>query len=126
MAMDPHATTDQSVGITVGRCSNCATTTVPVPEFCPTCLSSDVAGEQHDSDGVVYAATVVRRGPKGVDLPFGLAYIDLTDTLRIMSRYTVDGERLAPGTRVTVSENIGPAGVPLFEAAPAAGRGAAL
>ncbi|MGW5239229.1 OB-fold domain-containing protein [Monashia sp. NPDC004114] len=98
--------------------------TVPTPEFCPGCLSEDVVEEQHEGVGVVYAATAVRRGPKGVDLPYGLAFVDLSDSLRVMARYACGDAPLPPQTSVAVTQTGAAGSVPVLTASVIAQEGA--
>ncbi|MGW0177203.1 Zn-ribbon domain-containing OB-fold protein [Rhodococcus sp. NPDC003322] len=111
-------------GVWVGRCAACGEIAVPRPEFCPRCLGDDVVEERHDGAGVVYAATAVRRGPKGVALPFGLAYVDLSETLRVMARYELCDAPLLPQTRVVVTQTGATRTVPVLTASVVAEEGA--
>ena len=122
MTLQNEIRTDE--GITVGRCAACGVETVPVPEFCPSCLSEDIVEEHNDGVGVVYAATAVRRGPKGVELPYGLAFVDLGDTLRIMVRYACGDAPLPPRTSVVVTQTGAAGAVPVFTASVVAQDGA--
>ncbi|MGE4427636.1 MAG: Zn-ribbon domain-containing OB-fold protein [Solirubrobacteraceae bacterium] len=103
-------------GVPVGRCEKCGELTVPRPVFCPRCLSDAIAHEQYDGAGVVYAATAVRRGPKGVELPYGLAFIDLGGKLRVMARYACGDGPMAPDTPVTVAQTAAVGPVPVLTA----------
>jgi uncharacterized OB-fold protein len=103
-------------GVPLGECATCGEQTLPVPEFCPRCLSDHVMEKRHSGAGVVYAATAVRRGPKGVELPYGLAYVDLSETVRVMARYACGDAPLPPQTRVVVSQTGATGPVPVLTA----------
>ena len=99
-----------------GRCAQCGHFAVPRPATCPACLSEDVSPGVVDGEGTVYAATVVRSGPRDRPLPYGLAYVDLDAGIRVMAGYAVDDERpLEPTVRVVVSQvGESEAGLPLL------------
>ncbi|WP_109526435.1 Zn-ribbon domain-containing OB-fold protein [Nocardia aurea] len=103
-------------GVWVARCAACGAVAVPRPEFCPQCLSDDVVEEWNSGAGVVYSATVVRRGPKGVALPYGLSYIDLGEELRVMARYECSDTPLLPQTPVVVAQTGQTGSVPILTA----------
>ncbi|WP_052068062.1 OB-fold domain-containing protein [Rhodococcoides fascians] len=72
-----------------------------------------------DGAGTVYAATAIRSGRKDRPLPYGLAYVDLDAGLRVMASFEVDGDALAPETRVSVSEVArSDVGLPILNAVP--------
>ena len=111
-------------GLDVGQCSDCGEKAVPVPAFCPCCLGANIARVRHSGIGVVYAATAVRRGPKGVDLPYGLAYVDFDASLRVMARYACGEAPLPPLTRVVVRQSGADADKPLLTATALSEEGA--
>ena len=109
--------TDASSGpVEVGRCAECGSETAPPPEWCPACWSDRVESVPTEGPGVVAAATVVHRGPRDVELPFGLAYVDVSDRLRLMMRFDAQDAGVVPGARVRVSERASDGPIPVYTA----------
>ena len=76
----------------IQRCSACARTVYFPRELCPHCGSGDLAFEEPQGTGTVYAVTTVRRKPEaGGDCNVSL--VDLDEGVRLMSRV----EGLPPG-----------------------------
>lgn len=105
-----------STPVELGRCTECGTETAPPPEWCPACWSDHVETVLTEGPGRVAAATVVHRGPRDVPLPFGLAYVDVTDRLRLMMRFDANDTGMVPGVDVRVSAQATDGPVPVYTA----------
>jgi uncharacterized OB-fold protein len=69
------------------RCSACGAATFPARAFCPHCrATTGIAGVALAPDGHIHSFTVVRQAPAGVDVPYVLAQIDLTDDVRVLAQ----------------------------------------
>ncbi len=69
----------------IQRCTACKHAVFYPRMICPHCGAGDLAWEEADGRGVVYATTVVRRKPEaGGD--YNVALIDLQEGVRVMSR----------------------------------------
>jgi uncharacterized OB-fold protein len=86
------------------RCRECGTVSLTRSRFCPACWNRDSQDEHTLSDrGTLYSYTIVHHAPPGYDAPYGIAYVDLLEGVRLMAR--VDAgllKRLAPGNMVLI------------------------
>lgn len=68
-------------------CNQCSIRTFPACSFCPACNSDDVEPQVVlASEGKIYSYTVIRQAPGGRKTPYTLAYVDLTDGVRVMAQ----------------------------------------
>lgn len=69
------------------RCDECGVTVFPSRRFCPGCRrdAAGVSVVDLPRDGAVHTFTVVRQAPPGVNTPYVLARVELTDGTRLMS-----------------------------------------
>ena len=87
---------DGSVRLVGGRCGDCGTTFFPSAHVCPECMSEKVAPTDLSSDGSLYSWSVVHAAPKGWNLPFIAAYVDLPEDIRVFAHIVeVDPDSLA-------------------------------
>jgi uncharacterized protein len=70
--------------------------------MCPEC-GGPLAMAEFGPYGTVWSATVVRVSVPGRTPPYGLAYVDLDQGPRVLAHVPGATERLAVGSRVTVS-----------------------
>ena len=81
------------------RCGACASLSFPRRDSCPACGDEEEL-ELRDlsSQGELCSWSVVRNAPAGLRTPYVLAYVDLDDEVRVMSRLVgVEPEHLAVG-----------------------------
>lgn len=99
-----------------GRCAECQYFCIPMLATCAVCMSQDIAADSVSGIGTLYSATVVRNGPRDRALPYGLAFVDLDEGIRVMASYSVDDSgALDPDTRVRVNQRgLSDAGLPLL------------
>ena len=55
-------------------------------DFCPSC-GGDLAYWQFEPEGVVWSTTVAHVSVRGIDPPFGLAYVDFVEGMRVLARF---------------------------------------
>lgn len=94
-----------------GRCVSCGAFSFPRRTICAHCgPGPQVQTTLIESDGTVYASTVVRvPSPVGLKPPYAYGYVDLDDVpLRVFGLFArSDAEGLLPGTPVRlVTENL--------------------
>lgn len=68
------------------KCAECGELTYPVLTACPGCGGCDFLASPLPSAGSLYSYSVVHMGPKGVDVPYIVGYVDLSDGLRVFGR----------------------------------------
>lgn len=68
------------------KCSGCETRIYPVLTACPQCGGRDFVASPLPAVGTLYCYSVVHMGPKGVDTPYTIGYVDLSDGLRVFGR----------------------------------------
>lgn len=83
---------DDTVRLTVSRCTRCARLWFPARPVCGACGSMQVEIDQAGPDGEVYASTMVRNGPSGYETPYCLAYLDI-GPLRVLAPFH-DGDEV--------------------------------
>ncbi|MFI1469227.1 Zn-ribbon domain-containing OB-fold protein [Streptomyces wuyuanensis] len=88
--------------LTVTVCRNCSGRWFPPREVCSTCASSDVENTESDTEGRVYASTVVRIAPPGFEAPYVLAYVDISG-VRLLAHSPSSDRALAPDTPVRLT-----------------------
>ncbi len=102
-------------------CAECAVKTFPPRDICPRCGgTAEAAKAPLSTVGVVYALTIVRNAPKGLTVPYVLAYVDLpAEEVRVMSRLIGrEPEQMAVGDQVhlavAAAEPAGPEPASMF------------
>ncbi|MGF6261186.1 putative OB-fold protein [Paraburkholderia youngii] len=68
------------------KCSDCETQIYPVLTVCPQCGGRDFVASPLPAIGTLYCHSVVHMGPRGVDTPYTVGYVDLSDSLRVFGR----------------------------------------
>jgi uncharacterized OB-fold protein len=82
-------------------CNQCSIRTFPARSFCPACNSDDVSQDVVLADeGTIYSYTVIRQAPGGRKTPYTLAYVDLTDGVRVMAQIDAPIQTLQIGMLV--------------------------
>ncbi|MBC3244977.1 Zn-ribbon domain-containing OB-fold protein [Pseudomonas lurida] len=77
------------------ECNQCSIRTFPARSFCPACNSDDVEQDVAlANEGTIYSYTVIRQAPGGRKTPYTLAYVDLTDGVRVMAQIDAPIETL--------------------------------
>ena len=88
------------------RCTQCGKSFFPKRAICPECFVSGPMEEiELDSQGVIYASTVVRvSSPAGIKAPYAYGYVDLpANQLRVFALFTgADSGSFVPGKKVEV------------------------
>ena len=81
------------------RCGGCGQVSFPTRESCPACGAPDALAEQElSTQGKLCSWSVVRNAPAGLLTPYTLAYVDLPEGVRVMSRLCgVEDVELAVG-----------------------------
>ncbi len=80
------------------RCKSCRRHLYPPVEICPFCFVRDVEEAYLSRRGKLQAWTVVWVPPAGFEAPYGVAYVDLPEKVRVFAHladYKADG--LKPG-----------------------------
>ena len=69
------------------HCLKCGGFSVPSKPFCPFCGSDSVDKDvQLSSHGRVYSYTVIHQAPGGRATPYVLAYVDLPESVRLLTQ----------------------------------------
>lgn len=82
--------TDGGWAIVCGQCNGCQSVIYPTPSICPHCLSQDIAKKPISSQGTLYTYTVVHAARAGWNSPYGLAYVDFPEGVRICGPLNID------------------------------------
>lgn len=84
-------------------CTACSTRVFPARDFCPAC-ASDAAPQRValSPEGHVFSFTTVRQAPAGRPVPYTLAYVDLTDGVRVMAQVDEDSAGVRIGMKVSL------------------------
>jgi uncharacterized OB-fold protein len=69
--------------ILCGECDSCKALIFPMPPICPTCLGESISTRPIDSQGRLYTYTIVHAARPGWNSPYGLAYVDFPEGVRI-------------------------------------------
>ena len=96
------------------RCDACEQVCFPVAPVCPACAGENLRTVELSRSGQLYAWSRVHVGPRTLDRPFTLGFVDLPEGVRVLAR--IQGEELQPGQAVTLgTDRIGTAadGTPL-------------
>lgn len=108
---------DRVTDLIGSRCVDCGAVFFPRTPICDGCLSEDLREYRLPRAGVIYSYTVMHVGARGVSTPFGLAYVDLSDGLRVLARLAgeaSDWEIDGPVSLTTVVVGTDPEGGPLL------------
>ncbi|MBK5123924.1 OB-fold domain-containing protein [Burkholderia sp. R-69980] len=71
------------------KCADCAALLYPALTTCPECGGRTFAASPLQAVGNLYCYSVVHMGPKGVDVPYVVGYVDLSDGLRLFGRIEI-------------------------------------
>jgi uncharacterized OB-fold protein len=82
---------DGTVRLLGSECADCGKHLFPPAEVCPECLSENLADLALGATGTLYSWSVVHAAPKGWNLPFIAAYVDLPDDVRVFT-HIVDAD----------------------------------
>ena len=115
--------------ILLQHCSGCDQRQFPPRVHCVRCGSRELAWDEADGAGTVYAKTVNRRAPEPAFekfVPYVVALVDLDAGVRVMARADCPAGDVATAMRVSVFPDPDPAVGPglLFTPAPAGPGGA--
>lgn len=82
-------------------CPACNTRVFPGRDFCPAC-DTDAAPQPVvlSPEGTVFSYTTVRQAPAGRPVPYTLAYVDLSDGVRVMAQVDEDPDTVHIGMAV--------------------------
>ncbi|MFG2925662.1 Zn-ribbon domain-containing OB-fold protein [Streptomyces sp. NPDC048305] len=95
----------QRTTLTITTCKSCASRWFPPRDTCSTCASAAVENISSETQGTVYASSVVQIAPRGFQAPYVLAYIDISG-VRLLAHCPTADHALAPGTPVELT--VGP------------------
>jgi uncharacterized OB-fold protein len=83
------------------HCGSCGTSTFPARNFCPACRNEDgLVRRPLSTAGRVFSFTTIHQAPPGREVPYLLAYVDLADEVRVLSRIEGEAEQIAIGSPV--------------------------
>jgi len=84
-------------------CPSCKTRVFPGRDFCPACDSPEAPQPILLSpEGTVFSFTTVRQAPAGRSVPYTLAYVDLSDGVRVMAQVDEEPATVHIGMRVSL------------------------
>ncbi|GAA0514244.1 hypothetical protein GCM10009097_34630 [Pigmentiphaga daeguensis] len=66
-----------------GRCNRCGTVVFPRPPICPVCLDESLEPDLVCDGGILYSYSIVHAVRAGWTSPYGLAYVDFPNGVRI-------------------------------------------
>lgn len=72
------------------RCSGCEAPIYPVLTVCPHCGGRDFVALPLPAIGTLYCHSVVHMGPRGVDTPYTVGYVDFSEGLRVFGRIEME------------------------------------
>lgn len=75
--------TQRGWAIVCGECDVCKAVIFPAPPICPECLGESISVRPIDSQGTLYTYTIVHAARPGWNSPYGLAYVDFPEGVRI-------------------------------------------
>jgi uncharacterized OB-fold protein len=79
------------------KCVGCGTLLFPALTACPDCDGCDFVASPLPTAGKLYSYSVVHMGPKGVDVPYVVGYVDLCDGLRVFGRIDLSPDAVEIG-----------------------------
>jgi uncharacterized OB-fold protein len=79
------------------QCVGCAALLYPVLSTCPECGGHGFVASPLQGQGNLYSYSVVHAGPKGVEVPYVVGYVDMRDGLRMFARIDVAPEAVEIG-----------------------------
>lgn len=82
------------------RCDGCRQVVFPEAAVCPACGGESLQRTELSREGVLYAWSRVHVGPRTLERPFTLGFVDLPEGVRVLARIT--GELREPGQKVTL------------------------
>lgn len=91
---------DGTLTLAGSRCDTCLQVIFPEAGVCPACGGESLQPVALSRQGSLYAWSRVHVGPKTLDRPFTLGFVDLPEGVRVMAR--IVGEPRTPGQTVTL------------------------
>ncbi|WP_233887062.1 Zn-ribbon domain-containing OB-fold protein [Paraburkholderia flagellata] len=82
------------------KCADCEAPIYPVLTVCPQCGGRGFIAAPLPAIGTLYCYSVVHMGPKGVDTPYTVGYVDLSDGLRVFGRIEMAAGVVQPGQQL--------------------------
>ncbi|MBK20379.1 MAG: hypothetical protein CMM52_16225 [Rhodospirillaceae bacterium] len=82
---------DGTVQLVGSECGECGKNVFPPTDVCPQCMSENLSSRKLSAQGKLYSWSVVHAAPKGWDLPFIAAYVDLPEEVRVFA-HIVDAD----------------------------------
>ncbi len=76
---------DGTVRLVGSECGDCNKNVFPPTAVCPECMSENLAPIKLSAEGKLYSWSVVHAAPKGWNLPFIAAYVDLPEEVRVFA-----------------------------------------
>lgn len=96
----------QAETIVFAQCTTCDSVIFYPRSHCPHCGSLHVEERNSTGDGHIYTFTVIRRTPDPLykhEVPFVVAYIDMQEGFRMLSRVSADPFEVSIGRAVSVA-----------------------
>ena len=86
------------------RCPSCGACFFPQRRVCSRCLADELEAAPLSSRGTVYTSTVVHQAAPGFEVPYALAYVDLSDGVRVLGQVVgVEPDAVRIGMEVELS-----------------------
>lgn len=86
------------------RCASCSRTHFPPPApVCPACFSEDLEEVTLSTEGTVHSFTEVHTAPPGFQPPYVLAYVDLSEGVRLLGQMDGEADEVAVGSVVEMT-----------------------
>ncbi|NKB19972.1 MAG: hypothetical protein GKS01_05435 [Alphaproteobacteria bacterium] len=82
---------DGAVRLVGSECGDCQKNVFPPSDVCPECMSENLSPIKLSAEGKLYSWSVVHAAPKGWNLPFIAAYVDLPEDVRVFA-HIVDAD----------------------------------
>jgi uncharacterized OB-fold protein len=79
-------TVDGGLHLVGSHCKHCDARTFPLNTLCPFCLSDDVETVPLSNVGSLYSFTFVHIAPANWKVPYGIAYVDLPEGVRVFGK----------------------------------------
>jgi len=76
---------DGTVRLVGSECDDGSKKAFPPSDVCPECMSENLSPIRLSAQGTLYSWSVVHAAPKGWNLPFIAAYVDLPEDVRVFA-----------------------------------------
>ena len=95
---------DGSGRILGSRCRTCGVHFFPIRGACSRCLGTDLEKVRFSTTGTLYTFSVVRQSTPAFAVPYVLGYVDLPESVRIMSQISgCDSEEVVIGMELELA-----------------------